>query len=554
VAFWNRKRIEPAGPDGQGLAAATFGNPPLGRLDGEVPGELSWAALQNSSDLFSWFGLNPTPLRKDDAELRWVNVQPASFREFVDLRFGVDARENVVAFQIAFDRAWLDGPGTAMATAADLAQSVLASVAVVDPDLVDVANDLMLGGLGASKAPVITAGPQREPVGGPEIAALVDTFTTQDAPSASVQGQHQLSAQNIRSNQRVWFILSWGAPGEAPTESYRVTATIPVFYAQERIAGGLGTKPSAVAVDPGSRTVYTASDSSDIVSLIDADTRTVTATIRVGERPCAIAVDPGTRTVYAANQRGDSVSVIDHDTRAVAATIPVGRRPCAVAVDPTTRTVYVGNRGDGTLSVIDAATCKVTASIAVPLSTSAMLVMTIALDPGSRTVYVAAASDYRVFAFDCDTGARIRDWTLPSPPPINPSNLHDRTMDALLGKPVGAAPLALATDPDNHTVYVALANHTLLVIDPSSSFPFGWTSTPVGRSPCAVAVDPDTRAVYVANRDDNTVSVIDSVTHVVTATIPVGQGPCAVAVDPTTHIVYTANYHDSTVSVIAPAG
>lgn len=561
MAFWHRKRIKPARPDGQGFAAATFDNPPPRRVGGEVAGELSWVALQ-TSDLFSWFGLSPAPLRKDDAELRWVSAPPARFREFVDLRFGVDARTNVVAFQIAFDRAWLDGPGTAMATAADLAHSVLASVAPVDPHLVDVANDLMLGGLSASKAPVITAGPQREAVGGPEIAALVDTFTTQDAPWASVQGRRQLSAQNIRSNRRVWFILSWGARGEVPTETYRVTATIPVFFAQDRpggrdIAGRLGpppmptppmrTRPCAVAVDPGSRTVYTASDRFNIVSLIDADTRTVTATIPVGEGPSAIAVDPGTRTVYAANQRGDSVSVIDRDTCAVTATIPVGRRPCAVAVDPTTRAVYVGNGGDGTLSVIDADTCEITASIAVPLSS----ISTIALDPGSRTVYVANAFDYRVLAFDCDTGARIREWTLPQP---HPSYLLDRTMDAMLGKPIGAAPLALATDPDNHTVYVALADHTLLVIDPSSSLAFGRTFIPVGRSPCAVAVDPDTRAVYVANRDDNTVSVIDSVTHVVTATIPVGQGPCAVAVDPTTHIVYTANYHDSTVSVIAPAG
>jgi YVTN family beta-propeller protein len=265
-------------------------------------------------------------------------------------------------------------------------------------------------------------------------------------------------------------------------------------------------------------------------------------------------VDPATRTVYAANQRSDSLSVIDRETRAVTATIPVGGRPSAVAVDPTTHAVYVGNRSDATLSVIDVDTGKITASIAVPLSASSMLAMTIALDPGTRTVYVAAASDYLVFAFDCDTGASIRRWTLMPPPPVDPANLQDRTIDALLGKPVGGAPMALATDPINHAVYVALADQTLLVIDPSSSLAFGGTSILVGRSPRAVAVDPDLRAVYVANRDDNTVSVIDSVTRVVTATIPVGQGPCALAVDPTTHTVYAANCDDSTVSVIVPAG
>ncbi|WP_256868523.1 hypothetical protein [Candidatus Entotheonella palauensis] len=33
--------------------------------------------------------------------------------------------------------------------------------------------------------------------------------------------------------------------------------------------------------------------------------------------------------------------------------------------------------------------------------------------------------------------------------------------------------------------------------------------------------------VYVANRDDNTVSVIDTATHRVTDTIPVGRRPIA---------------------------
>jgi YVTN family beta-propeller protein len=553
LAFWHRKRIEPAPPDAQGFIAPTFANPPASQVSGEGAGELSWAALRTSSDLFSWFGLQSAPLHKYDAELRWVSAQPARFREFVDLRFGLDTRENVAAFQIAFDRAWLDGPETALVTAADLARSVLASVAPVDPELGDVANDLMLGAAAASEAPVLTAGPPRSAVGGPEIAALVDTFTNQDAPLAIVEGRRQLSAQNIRSNQRTWFVLSWGAPGEVPAETYRVTATIPVLFGEARLGVGIGTRPWSVAVDPGSRMIYTAGERSNTVSLIDADARAVTTNIPVGDRPYAIAVDPGSRTVYTANQRGDNVSVIDLDTRAVTATIPVGARPCAVAVDPTTRTVYVGNRSDATLSMIDADTCAITGSIAVPLSASSMLEMTIALDPASRTVYVAAASDYSVWAFDCDTGAKIRQWTLASPPPIDPNNPPD-PMDALLCKPVGGAPMALATDPDNHAVYVALANQTLLVIDPSSSHSFGGTSILVGRSPQAIAVDPDIRAVYVANRDDNTVSVIDSVTRVVTATIPVGQGPRALAVDPATHCVYTVNCDDSTVSVIAPTG
>ena len=79
------------------------------------------------------------------------------------------------------------------------------------------------------------------------------------------------------------------------------------------------------------------------VSVIDAATRAVTATIGVGPRPFGVAVDPATHTAYVTNSGGGTVSVIDAATRAVTATIPVGSDPEGVAVDPAARTVYVTN-------------------------------------------------------------------------------------------------------------------------------------------------------------------------------------------------------------------
>ena len=70
-----------------------------------------------------------------------------------------------------------------------------------------------------------------------------------------------------------------------------------------------------------------------------ATTYPVTATIGVGLHPAAVAVDPGTHTVFVANATGDSVSVIDENTNTVTATIPLpsGANPVAVAVDPGSR-------------------------------------------------------------------------------------------------------------------------------------------------------------------------------------------------------------------------
>lgn len=68
----------------------------------------------------------------------------------------------------------------------------------------------------------------------------------------------------------------------------------------------------------------------------------------------------------------------------------------------------------------------------------------------------------------------------------------------------------------------------------------------VGANPRSVAIDPDTRRAYVAHYVDSageqSVSVIDTRTHVVIAEIPVGRAfpdkPQSIAVDPVTHLVY----------------
>ena len=81
----------------------------------------------------------------------------------------------------------------------------------------------------------------------------------------------------------------------------------------------------------------------------------------------------------------------------------------------------------------------------------------------------------------------------------------------------------------------------------------------VGASPQALAVNPSNHTVYVANRDDNTVSVIDTL-HCnahdssgcgqTPATIPVGDGPRSVGIVFATNTVFVGNRDDLTVSVI----
>ena len=55
---------------------------------------------------------------------------------------------------------------------------------------------------------------------------------------------------------------------------------------------------------------------------------------------------------------------------------------------------------------------------------------------------------------------------------------------------------------------------------------------------------------YVTNSDDDTVSVIDTATNAVVATVEVGTGPRGVAFTPEGSRAYVTNYYSHTVSVI----
>ncbi len=75
----------------------------------------------------------------------------------------------------------------------------------------------------------------------------------------------------------------------------------------------------------------------------------------------------------------------------------------------------------------------------------------------------------------------------------------------------------------------------------------------VGDDPDGVAVSPDGRAAYVSNFLSDNVTVIDTQGNQAVATIAVGTGPVGLAVTPDGAYVYVANRGSNTVSVIEVA-
>ncbi|MFJ2668833.1 YncE family protein [Nocardia fluminea] len=123
---------------------------------------------------------------------------------------------------------------------------------------------------------------------------------------------------------------------------------------------------------------------------------------------------------------------------------------------------------------------------------------------------------------------------------------------------VGENPRSVAIDPGTHKAYVAhFADYTdkqsVSVIDTRTQAVAA--TIPVGQvfpqSPQSIAVDPVTHLVYlVCGNSAGKLLVINPDSHAVTATIEFDGDPAAVVVDPARSIVYVANRFSGTVTAI----
>jgi len=133
------------------------------------------------------------------------------------------------------------------------------------------------------------------------------------------------------------------------------------------------------------------------------------------------------------------------------------------------------------------------------------------------------------------------------------------TFTAVATITVGSGPHGIAILPSGAAVYVAsFFTNTVSVIDTATN---AVTATiPVGKAPCGVAMHPQGSSLYVTNTYSSlpnsknmahgSLSVIDTATNTVTATVPLEINPRGVAVHPSGTSVYVADFSGNTVSVL----
>lgn len=273
--------------------------------------------------------------------------------------------------------------------------------------------------------------------------------------------------------------------------------------------------PAAVAVDATLHRAFAVDTTRNRVLVYDEQTAQQ-KDISVGHSPIGLAIDQQAHRVYVVNAGSGNVSVIDARSSNVLATLATDSRPYAIAVDSATHHALVSNTFSNKLTVVDG---MLLASEQKPLGSKDA----IAVDAQHGEAFLIGYEDPSI-AVISTAGALLRKL---------PARIH------LWG---------LAVDAPHRMVYAtAIGDHALEVLNTATG---ERTEIAVGGFPCAVALSSDGLRAYVANREDGTVTVVDTARRAAIATIKVGGSPQAVAVDTQHHRVAVANTASGTVTLI----
>ena len=121
---------------------------------------------------------------------------------------------------------------------------------------------------------------------------------------------------------------------------------------------------------------------------------------------------------------------------------------------------------------------------------------------------------------------------------MNNGNSSTKTKNITVNSPIGGSYAYISNNRDN----------TVSVIDTTTDTVVA--TIPVGLAPYGVVTNPTGTKVYITNQNSSTVSVVDRKSNIVTKNITVGKNPAGIAITPSGTKVYVTNFDDGTVSVI----
>ena len=332
-----------------------------------------------------------------------------------------------------------------------------------------------------------------------------------------------------------------------------------LFIGDAVAAMSAGPPAAARARAPATSHIYVTNERSGELSVIDAATHDIVATVALGKRPRGMQFSPDGSTLYvaisgspidgtasgnvtppAADLRADGIGVVDLETHRLVRVLRGVSEPGQLAVGADGRRLYVASQDTGTTVVLDASDGRLLSTLTVGHQPEG-----IALSPNGRWVYVASEAEDELTVIDTrddsvagaiNVGARPRNVLFSAHEPVAyvacedgaTVDVIDTRLHRVTGRiPIpgkGAAPMGMALSADGRTLYVATGRgKTLVAVDTATRT--ATAAIEIGPRPWGVTISADGKRLYSANGPSNDVSVVDLGSMTVQRRIAVGQGP-----------------------------
>jgi len=214
-------------------------------------------------------------------------------------------------------------------------------------------------------------------------------------------------------------------------------------------------------------------------------------------------------------------------TNNLIATISPEGSPNDVITNAAGTIVYVANYGDITIDVIDASNNTITHTIVLTYDGAHPWDMV--LNHDESVLYITSRSNGLVILVNAITN----------------------TVGASI--PVGTTPYCICISPDGAKLYVTDNDPyvgKVYIISTGSNTVIGHIDFPYNAQCYGICISPDGTKLYVANFGLNTISVINTTSNTIIATITVDINPQGICISPDGKTVYVSCYGDATVSVI----
>jgi YVTN family beta-propeller protein len=273
----------------------------------------------------------------------------------------------------------------------------------------------------------------------------------------------------------------------------------------------------------------------------------------------SLTADSLAGVMYVQNSNSNSISIVDLATNAILRNITVDGTPHNIKLSEDQLTLYIltSDRDSGTIFMLNTTSNELMNEIPTEVSVQdiaifngtmyasdvrggKVLVMNLngtlvdEIDVGSRPQYMEVRPDGQVLYVTRLGG------------PISVVDLEQKIVIKEIDS--GGMPHSLSFTNGGELLFVVNAeSDTLSVIDSDKHEVI--KTIPVGDSPGYVALNPDETLAYVTNMDSNTVSIVDA--DKVVNEIPVGSGPYGIAFSADGgDLAYVSNTKENNVSVI----